>query len=490
MTTKRFDAVVVGAGISGLSCASRLRRMGADVLVLERANRIGGAVRTRTLPGGFLVDDGPQTVRSADPDLFDDLHDLGVSALRTPASESARKRYVLVDGRPEPLPHSPLALLGSRILPLSGKLRLLKEPFVGRAAGPDESVASFFARRLGRHAAERLVDPFVSGVYAGDPAALSMRATFGSLWEGEQAHGSLARWALSRLRRRGSDGEGGDRRPAELFSFADGLGTWPQAMARAVGSERVRLGAELSGLEPDRGGWTVRWRETSGRHDAARAARVVLAVPAHAAAELVGGLDPAAARALRDIAYAPMAVVHLAFRREHVEHPLDGFGMLCPGREDRTFLGSLWTSSLFPGRAPEGTALMTCFVGGARRPELAHRPDDLLTAALRHELGRALGIRGVPLLERVTRWSAAIPQYEFGHDLRVEAACSVEEHYPGLHLLGSWRNGVSLPDCWRNGMELAVRMSAADVAGATASPPRPSRPLPGPTDPDQVRAQA
>lgn len=486
MPRKRFDVVVVGAGVSGLACASRLRRDGADVLVLERENRVGGSVRSRSLPGGFVVDDGPQTIRSGDVDLFEDFHELGISALRTPASESATKRYVLLDGVPEPLPTGPGALLGSRLLPLSGKLRLLKEPFVKRAQTPDESVAAFFTRRLGRHAAERLVDPFVSGVYAGDPDALSMRATFSSAWEGEQEHGSLVRWALARLRNRGG-GAARTRRP-ELFSFADGLATWPRAMARTVGSERVRLGAELTSIRSGGGGWTVRWRESSGQHEVARAARVVLALPAHAAADLLGHLAPAEARALRDIAYAPVAVAHLAFPRGAVRHPLDGFGMLCPGRERRTFLGSLWISSLFPGRAPDGTVLMACFVGGARRPGLARQPDATLLANLRGELARDLGVRGEPVLARVTRWDTAIPQYEFGHDLRVEAAGAVEARHPGLHLLGSWKGGVSLPDCWRNGAELAARMGGPEAAGATASPERP-RPLRRPADPTRVKAQ-
>jgi oxygen-dependent protoporphyrinogen oxidase len=481
MPRKRFDVVVVGAGISGLSCASRLRRMGADVLVLERQNRVGGAVCSRSLPGGYLVDDGPQTIRSGDSDLFDDFHELGIASLRTPATPSAKKRYVLVDGHPEPLPTGPGALLGSRLLPVSGKMRLLKEPFVKGSDAPDESVASFFARRIGHHAAERLVDPFVSGVYAGDPDALSMRATFGSVWEGEQEHGSLFRWALARLRAKRAEAkkrsdDTPSRRP-ELFSFADGLATWPRAMASTVGSERVRLGAELTSLRSG-GGWTVRWRESSGQHEVARAARVVLALPAHAAADLLADLAPAEARSLRDISYAPMAVAHLSFPRGAVAHPLDGFGMLCPGRERRSFLGSLWISSLFPGRAPDGTVLMTCFVGGARRPGLARRPDAFLLASLRGELAEILGIEGPPVLEKVARWESAIPQYEFGHDLRIEAAQEAERRNPGLHLTGSWRGGVSLPDCWRNGAELADRMATAEAGGATASPDHP-RPLSG-----------
>jgi len=480
MSHKRFDVVVVGAGVSGLSCASHLRRLGADVLVLERANRVGGSVRSRTLQGGFVVDDGPQTIRSGDPELFRDFHELGIASLRTPADASAARRYVLRHGRPEALPTSPAGLLTTGVLSWRGKLRLLAEPFIRRSRQGDESVRDFFARRLGPEAADGLVDPFISGIHAGNPEALSMRETFPEVWAGAQNHGSLFRWALARrssgaeaAQGGGGDGSSGDGRRApsrpEVFSFAEGLSTWPEAMARTVGADRVRLGAEVRSLVRIRGGWTVRWRETSGQEDAARAARVVLALPAGATANMLEEIRPAEARALRDIPYAPVAVVQLAYPRDAVRHPMDGFGVLCPARGGRSVLGSLWISSLFPERAPTGTVLMACFLGGARRPELVKERAETLVEGAHREMVDILRISAVPVLHRVQRWPAAIPQSEFGHANRRAAAGRIEEHLDGLHLLGSWRGGTSLPQCWRAGMELARTLAGSGYADGAPS---------------------
>lgn len=456
-----YSCVVVGAGISGLSAAYGLRRRGADVLLVEAGATVGGAMQSETTADGFVLEHGPNTVVSNDPDLWQTFADLGIADERIVAGHSGKRRYILFKGAPEPIPMSPPALIRTPLLSPIGKLRVLAEPLLPRATTPDESVFAFFSRRVGRELAERLVDPFVSGVYAGNPHELSVKSAFGRLWEAEQGHGSIVRGMLAGPRPKK---KGGKR---ELFSFTQGLGTWTQAIARFLGPERVwtntsavrlrRVGAE---------GWQVTLLR-NGAETVVQAAQVVLAVPAFVAADLAADLDPAAAAALKAIPYPPMAVVHLAYRRADVAHPLDGFGMLCPSGEGRTILGSLWPASLFEGRTPADIVLTTVFVGGARMPEQALLDDPAMIAMVQREQQAVLGVRGDPTMARVVRWPRAIPQYVAGHSERITAVERMEAVQPGLHLLGNYRDGISTVQCWQNGQTLAARI---DVELAAVMP--------------------
>lgn len=474
----RYDVVVVGGGVSGLSCALRLHRAGASVLVVERGPEVGGVIRSHPVPEAeALLDHGPQTLRSGDPALLNEFAELGIAGDRVEAGAAGRNRYVLHDGILRPLPLSPGRFLTSPVLPLGGKLRLLAEPLVPTRTGVDESVDAFFRRRLGRHVAERLVDPFVSGVYAGDPLQLSMRAVFPGIKEGADGAGSLLRWGLRRARaarRARRAGEGEPRHRPTLFSFREGLGQWPRAVARALGEDRVVTGTWIREVARNGEGWTV-----SGVRDGAswraRGETLVLATPAAASAGLLEDDFPAEVRRLRDIPYAPVSTVHLVYRREAVAHPLDGFGALFPSSQGRSALGILFISSLFPGRVAPGHVLTTTFVGGARYPERALRTPDRLVELAHREHQELLGVSGAPVLARAITHRSAIPQYEFGHLDRVEAAERLEHSVAGLHLLGAYRGGVSVPDCWKNGRGVADRILEAAGAGAPDGSTAPGR---------------
>jgi oxygen-dependent protoporphyrinogen oxidase len=317
-------------------------------------------------------------------------------------------------------------------------------------------VASFFARRLGPEPAERLADPFVSGVYGGDPRATSMRAAFPTLWGAERRAGSLLAGMLSAPRLVAPRPARGEPRPRSLlFNFGGGMASWPRAYARALGPERVWTGATATALRPAFGRWQLEVRR-GAEALAVEAGAVVLATPAYVSAGLLEGLDAEAARALRAIPYAPMAVVHLGYARGQVAHPLDGFGLLCPAMERRQVLGILWPSSLFLGRAPEGAVLTASFIGGARMPQLAALDDDRLAAIARAEHEAILGASGPPRLAHVARWPQAIPQYLAGHATRLGELRRLEAAWPGLHLLGNYRDGVSVEKCWRRGAELGL----------------------------------
>jgi oxygen-dependent protoporphyrinogen oxidase len=286
-----------------------------------------------------------------------------------------------------------------------------------------------------------------------------MRAALPRFWELEQRHGSLLRGMLAGGRRRA-----GGRGKRAIFSCREGLVAWPHALARELGAERLWLNAPLTGLRRGAGGWEA-WIARGGARGGGAvqvwAGKVVLAVPAYVAAELLeeGGSGALGGSALREMPYAPMAVVHLGYRREQVAHPLDGFGLLCPAREGRDVLGSLWPASLFAGRAPEGCVLTTNFVGGARHPERAAWNDGELIERTQAELRSLLGARGEPLLARVVRWPRAIPQYIAGHNTRLRRLAQAEAGAPGLHLLANYRSGIGVEACWQNGVALARQLA-------------------------------
>jgi oxygen-dependent protoporphyrinogen oxidase len=438
--------VVVGAGLSGLAAAWALSNAGADVLVLESSDRPGGVVRSEKREG-FLLETGPNTVRPT-PELSRLIETLGLDG-EVLRADSRAKRYVDFEGELHAVPMSPGQLLSTRLLSTGAKLRLLGEPFRRAAPVSDESVRDFVARRLGPEVADRLVEPFVAGIFAGNAGKISVSAAFPILTRAERDHGSLfgAILASSRSKRSGSAA------PKGLLSFREGLETLPRALASKLGS-RFRAETAVQSISPRADGWTV--RTGAGELDADR---VVLAVPAPKAAELVAGFAPEAASALAGIPHPPVAVLHLAWPESALPRPLEGFGHLVCNGPGRRILGAVWSSSLFPGRAPAGQALMTVFMAGARDPgaiklsdheltELAAR--DLASQGLVREAGRAL---------LVTRWRHAIPQYERGHEQRIAELAGAEARWPGLHFLGNYRGGVSVGDVVRAGIEAGISLS-------------------------------
>jgi len=452
-----YDCIIVGGGISGLSVAYGLHRRGASVLLVEASARVGGAMHSLRTPDGYRLDCGPNTVTSKSAALWQHFAELGLMSERMVAERSSARRFILLGGRPELIPTAPGGLLRTPLLSTKAKLRILAEPLIPRTRQPDASVAAFFARRLGREPAERLVDPFVSGVYAGDPQATSVKAAFPSIWEAEQRAGSIVRGMLSR-RARAPKKPKGARPRSVLFNFAGGLAAWPQAVAHALSDDHVWLNTRAQALRQ----LGQRWElvvEREGLSQIVSADVIVLAAPAYAAADLVAGLDAAAANALRGISYPPMAVVHLGYRRDTVAHRLDGFGVLCPSGERRGVLGILWSSTMFGSSAPAGHVLTTTFVGGARMPETTRQSDADLIAMVMREHEQILGARGAPAMTQITRWARAIPQYTAGHAQRMDALGQLEAEHPGLFLLGSYRDGLSVEKCWDKGIALADRLT-------------------------------
>lgn len=446
------EVMVIGAGISGLTAAYKLVQRGVEVEVIEATLRAGGVIGTERRDG-LLYERGPNSILDIGSFIDELLGELGILNERVDVSATAANRFIVRGGRLITLPSTPFAFLMTPLFSPASKLRLLREPFVARApADAEESVADFVRRRLGREFLDYAVEPFVAGVYAGDPSQLSVAAAFPRLHRLESRYGSLIKGQILGARERGKTG-GKARHVAPSFSFRDGLQTLTDALARGV--RKLTTGIRAVEIRREADGAIAVTVERGGELAEKRAKAVVLSVPADCAAALLQGVAPDAARALDEIPYAPLVSVVHGYRRDDVMHPLDGFGALAPRVEKRRILGTLFSSSLFEGRAPDGTVLFTTFVGGQREPELVLRPEEELADIVHQELAEFMGARGAPVFRAVTRWPRAIPQYTLGHLERIRRVEQAQQALPGLYLCASYRGGVSVADCIESGQKTA-----------------------------------
>ncbi len=450
------DVIVVGGGISGLAAAWRLQQQGLHVVLLEAAARAGGTIGS-TRENGCLIESGPGSTLDTTPLLARLLEELGIAGERVAPPPAARNRYILRGGRLHALPMSALAFLATPLFSATGKLRLLREPFVGRApAEREESVAAFVRRRLGAEFLDYAINPFVAGVYAGDPETLSIRAAFPRLYELERKYGGLIRGQILGAwgRARNPDKS---RHMAPMLSFREGMQTLPDAIARRL--DHLRPGCEVVSVAPRDDGFDVVVGSGAGA-GLRRARAVLLATPAQAAARLVAPVAAQAAAALAGIPYPPVAVAVLAYRRAAMRHALDGFGFLVPQREQRRILGSIFSSTLFENRAPHDQVLLTTFVGGMRQPELAQLAADEIAAVAQKELAGLLGAPRRALWTRVIRWPRAIPQYTLGHLDRIACVEQAERNLPGLYFCANYRGGIAVGDCIRSADRAAGLIAA------------------------------
>jgi oxygen-dependent protoporphyrinogen oxidase len=441
--------VVIGAGIAGLATAHALRARKTEVLVLESEPRAGGKIRSDR-HDGFLVESGPQSFLDQEPTLRALVRSLGLASRVVPTSSAARRRQVVWQGRPVPVPTSPLAFLTTSLLRAQDKARLLADLVLPRGnAGEDESVADFARRRFGRAAAERFLYPLVSGLYAGDPAALSVSASLPWLAELEREHRSVILGAL-RLR-----AEAGLR--AELLSFQGGMEELVRSLASSLG-DALRLSAAVSEVEPTWRGFRVTF-EQDGHAQSVLADAVVLALPAYAGARLVSSWSPRLADAVGAIPYAKVGLVNAGYEEAAFARAPDAYGFLVPPGERSSLLGAVFSSTVLPGRAPPGTVLISARVGGACRPELVDLPDEALVGRVHAELRSLLPVRRPPCFVRVVRHEHALPQYTLGHRWRVAAVDAAEREHPGLFLTGSAYRGVGVAHCVRDAHAVAERVA-------------------------------
>lgn len=436
---------VVGAGITGLAAAHALVAAGHDVVVLERSGFLGGRARSERM-GGFLIEHGPNGIVGPAQAADGLIERLGLARSRVERQQAARRRYLVRGGRPWALGLSPAALLFSSYLSLGGRLRLIAEPLVPRGGHDGETIAAFVRRRFGRQFLDHVMEPLVGGLFAGDPERLGVAAAFPQLTRMERESGSVVRSVIAARIRGGLKPSAFHPRNRRLFSFRDGLGTLPRTLATALG-ERIHRGCHVVSVEAARGGgFDVSLRQDD---DAARIRvdGVVVATPAYDAAVIAESLDSKAAEALRAIVHPPLAVVFLGYDAACVRHPLDGVGVLAPRVERRSVLGFLFSSTLFPDRAPSGCVALTAYVGGQRQPALARLPHDDLVDLVHREARDLLSVSGQPMIVKTQFWPRSLPQLAPDHGRRVADLRALEERFPGLVFAGNYLAGASIAAC-------------------------------------------
>ncbi|MBF0158759.1 MAG: protoporphyrinogen oxidase [Magnetococcales bacterium] len=447
------DTVIIGAGISGLTLAWLLQNQQRRILLLEAADRVGGTIGTLDRDG-FQLETGPnstlQKPGGAEDALGRLIDQVGLAADKQEADSRAGKRYIVRHGRLRPLPASPPAFLFSSPFSWQAKLRLLAEPFI-QPSHREESIAAFVKRRLGQEMLDYAIEPFISGVYAGNPAELSVMAAVPRIYALEQQHGSLLRGAMAMGRIHKQSGMPRGR----LISFRRGMAQLPQTIAARLSPGTLSLSSRATAIEPIATGWRVSWQTPQQPPQQLCCRSLVLATPAPAAAQLLAPFCPDGAALLRSIPYAPVVSCAVGYRRQQIQHPLDGFGFLVPQREQLPILGALFSSTIFPDRSPTGDVLLTVFIGGQMDPAAVNLSDERIMERLQSGLQHNCGVRGKPHFIHIQRYQQAIPQYTLGHLQRINQLQQITSRLPGLHMQANWRGGVSVADCVRQAEQLA-----------------------------------
>ena len=460
-----MKVVVIGGGITGLAAAyraveiARERSITIDLTLLEGRERLGGTIATERRDG-FLLESGPDSFLSEKPWALALCRRLGIDDRLVRTDDRFRKTFVWHRGRLHGLPDGFQLLAPTKLAPFvasslfswPGKLRMALDLVLPRGAGDDESLGAFVRRRLGAEALDRVAQPLVAGIYTADPDDLSLAATMPRFLELEKKERSLI-LALWRSRRRMPVSGTSGARWSLFVTFVNGMEELVGALAERLPAGAALVKRRVAGLE--RTG--ERWRVTTSDGERLDTDRVVLATETHAASRLLRYVDPTLATLLGDIPYSSAATVSLAWRRADVPHPLDGFGFVVPRSENRALLAATFSSVKYPGRAPDGHVLIRAFLGGALNASVLDQDDGALVALARRDLAEAIGVRAEPMLGRVARWPASMPQYRVGHLTRIETIERQVSALPGLFVAGGGYRGVGIADCVRSAESAAER---------------------------------
>ena len=446
------SVAIIGAGITGLTTAFYLKRRGVPVTVYEAGGRVGGVIQS-VRKDGFLAEFGPNTILETSPKIAQLVRDAGLEARKLATDPKAEARFVVRYGRPIEMPGKPLGFITTPLFTAKAKLAVLREPFIKpRRDGVEESIAQFVVRRFNQEFLDHAIDALVAGIYAGDPHKLSLPHAFPKLKALEDNYGSMIKGQIFGARDRKKSGEVAKDRAAK-FSFDEGLQVLPDALAAQFG-DSLKLKTPVTSLTQTANGWRVTTAEGEAEFGA-----VIYCGTAHRLAELkVEAPTPLDFSAFSEISYPPVASVVLGFRREDVAHSCQGFGMLIPKIEGFKILGTIFSSALFPNRAPAGHLTLTSYVGGARYPELALLPPEQLIETTLADLRVLLGVRGQLTFVHTAFWPHAIPQYNVGYGKYRDLLTNIEAKTPNLFFAGHYRDGVSLGDSMVSGVNIAERV--------------------------------
>ncbi|HOI30471.1 MAG TPA: protoporphyrinogen oxidase [Melioribacteraceae bacterium] len=441
------SVVIIGAGISGLATAYWLSKEGFDVKILESKNEAGGAMET-SKENGFLIDYGPNSGLETTPLIRQLVDEAGLSSEMIYANESSNKRYILRNNELHALPTSPPAFITTGLFSTRAKFRIMCEPFIGRSSdGYYQSMSEFVKRRLGEEFLDYAIDPFVSGVFAGDPVKLSVKSAFPKLYRLEELYGGLVKGMIKGSRERKKRAEQ-SKQSAKMFSFINGMQSFPIAIADKLKSN-IQYGSKVISIEKNSGKWLVKY-EINGSISEIQTDLVLSTVPVQTAAGIFGKIDQEFNKHSEEIYYPPVMVLYLGFRKKEIGRDLDGFGFLIPSKERKNFLGAIWSSTIFPGRCDEDNAAFTLFVGGARSPHLFDIDKSKLVDIVLSEFKQIMKINSDPVYIKNRLWQKAIPQYNIGYIEHENYFDKFEKENPGIFISGNFRGGISVGDCVKN----------------------------------------
>lgn len=445
MNNKRV--VVIGAGISGLATAYWLYKAGYDVVVLEKSKDVGGAMES-VMTDGYLFDRGPNSGLETTPVIAKLVEEVGLKDEMIYANSEGNKRYILRDNKLHALPMNPQAFFKTKLFSKRAKMRLFLEPFIGRSKdGYYQSIAQFVKRRLGKEFLDYAINPFVAGVYAGNPEDLSVYSAFPKLYELENKYGGLIVGTIRSMRERKKRAEI-SKQNAKMFSFKNGMQSLPKTIASILGG-RVNILCETTKVEKSETGYTITYNN-AGDIRQIQSDYVLSTVPAFAASGIFNGMDSKLSEHLDAVFYPPVMVLYLAYPKSAIKQPLDGFGFLIPEKEKKSFLGAIWSSVIFENRTKDENATFTLFVGGARNPGIFSLDKEIIIKKVLKEFHELMGIEGAPVMQNYRYWSKAIPQYNVGYIEHERYCDEFEKNNPGIFISGNFRGGISVGDCLKN----------------------------------------
>ncbi len=439
--------IILGAGISGLATAYWLQKDGFDVHILEAKKEPGGAMETVS-KDGFTIDFGPNSGLETTPLISKLAEEVGIKEKMIYANDESNKRYILKDGELYALPTSPVAFFNTKLFSAKAKLRVMGEPFIGKSDnGYYQSIADFVERRLGREFLEYAIDPFVSGVFAGDPHKLSVKSAFPKLYRLEEVYGGLVKGMIKGAKERKQRNEE-SKQSAKMFSFIDGMQSFPKAIAEKL-NDRIEYNCKIRFISKSANGYEITY-STNDESKSITADILLSTIPVHKAKDYFSKFDQEFQKHADDIFYPPVLVIYLGYRKEQIKRNLDGFGFLIPSKMKKNFLGAIWSSTIFENRAPEDYASFTLFVGGARKPNLFDEPTENIINKAVQEFSEIMNIDGGPELQEHREWQKAIPQYNLGYIEHENYFERFEKENPGIFLSGNYRGGISVGDCVKN----------------------------------------
>ena len=439
--------VIIGAGITGLATAHWLKKDGYNVTIIESNSEVGGSMVTEK-ENGYLIDFGPNSGLETSPSIKTLVEDLNLKDQFIYGSKTGNKRYILRGNKLHVLPTNLKDFISTKLFSTKAKLRLALEPFIGKSEdGYNQSISEFVSRRLGQEFLDYAINPFVAGVFAGDPDKLSVKSAFPKLYRLEEIYGGLIKGTIKGARERKKSGEK-SKQDAAMFSFKDGMVTLPKALHSEFGND-VILNANVTSVAKEKNRFKITYEHNNSEltHEADL---VISTAPSYITSKIFGDLDSELPNHLNSIYYPPVMVLYLGYDIKDIGQPLDGFGFLIPSKEKKNFLGALWSSVIFDNRAPEGKAAFTLFVGGTRSPELFSDDNSTLINEVIKEFETLMNITGKHEFIKSKFWNNAIPQYNIGYIEHDNYFKKFENENNGIILGGNYVGGISVGDCIKN----------------------------------------